>query len=310
MKSKRILITGGAGFVGSNLASFLVKQGHLVIVLDNLCTGFTKNIENLNNELNFNFLLHDVTVPFDIEVDEIYHLACMASPPKYQSDPIKTMETCFLGILNMLNLAQKYKAKILVTSTSEIYGDPKINPQSEDYCGNVNTFSPRACYNEGKRIAETLCYEYSKLGVEVRVSRIFNTFGPNMDMYDGRVVSNFIVQCLRNEDITIYGDGKITRSFQYVDDLVNGLTLLMNSNCNTPVNIGNPAEYTINDFAYLIKEMTNSESRIIYMKEAEDDPKKRRPDIRKAKEILNWEPKITVREGLVKTIEYFSDLLI
>jgi UDP-glucuronate decarboxylase len=233
----------------------------------------------------------------------------MASPPKYQADPIKTMETCFLGTLNMLKLAEKYKAKILVTSTSEIYGDPKVNPQSEEYFGNVNTFSPRACYNEGKRIAETLCYEYGKLGVEVRVARIFNTFGPNMDMYDGRVVSNFIVQCLRNEDITIYGDGRITRSFQYVDDLVDGLTLLMKSECNTPVNIGNPDEYTINDFACLIKKMTKSSSRIIYMKETEDDPKKRRPDINKAKEILNWEPKISVRDGLVKTIEYFSTII-
>jgi UDP-glucuronate decarboxylase len=308
MKLKRILITGGAGFVGSNLASFLAKQGH-VTVIDNLCTGSKRNIENLINEPNFKFLEHDVTVPIDIEIDEIYHLACMASPPKYQADPIKTMETCFLGTLNMLKLAEKYKAKILVTSTSEIYGDPKVNPQSEEYFGNVNTFSPRACYNEGKRIAETLCYEYGKLGVEVRVARIFNTFGPNMDMYDGRVVSNFIVQCLRNEDITIYGDGRITRSFQYVDDLVDGLTLLMKSECNTPVNIGNPDEYTINDFACLIKKMTKSSSRIIYMKETEDDPKKRRPDINKAKEILNWEPKISVRDGLVKTIEYFSTII-
>jgi UDP-glucuronate decarboxylase len=312
MKLKNILITGGAGFVGSNLVNFLINQGHTIIVLDNLCTGSKKNIKHLINNTKFYFFQHDVTepfiIPFNIKIDEIYHLACMASPPKYQAYPVKTLETCFLGTLNMLKLAEIHKSKILLASTSEIYGDPNINPQTENYFGNVNTVGPRSCYDEGKRISETLFYEYNKKGVKTRIARIFNTFGPNMDSQDGRVVSNFILQCIKNEDITIYGDGTITRSFQYIDDLINGLVLLMESECTTPINIGNPDEYSINDFALLIKKLTNSSNNIIYLKEAEDDPKKRKPDITKAQNILNWQPKISVIEGLLKTIQYFNNM--
>lgn len=309
-KRKRVLVTGGAGFVGSHLVDRLMLQGHEVTVLDNFFTGRKSNIEHWIGHSHFELIRHDIINPYMMEVDEIYNLACPASPPHYQYNPVKTIKTSVMGTINMLGLAKRTGAKMLVASTSEVYGDPEVHPQKEEYWGNVNTMGPRSCYDEGKRVAETLMYSYhGQSDVDIRVVRIFNTFGPRMHENDGRVVSNFILQALRGDDITIYGDGSNTRSFQYVHDLVDGLMALMASDCTTPVNVGNPDEYSIGQFAELIKELTGSKSKIIYMDATEDDPKKRKPDITKAKEVLGWEPKFHVRQGLEETIKYFSDRL-
>lgn len=302
----RILITGGSGFVGSHLVDRLMMQGHHIIVVDNMFTGRKKNVQQWVGHPNFQLIVHDVTEPIMLEVDQIYHLACPASPPHYQYNPIKTIKTSTEGTLNMLGLAKRVQARMLLTSTSEVYGDPEVHPQKETYWGHVNPIGPRACYDEGKRVAETMMYAYeSQAGVEVRVARIFNTFGPRMHPNDGRVVSNFIIQALQGKDITIYGSGKQTRSFQYVADLVEGLIRLMNGNYSQPVNLGNPDEYTVKDFAVLIKDITGSNSTIQMLPATKDDPRQRRPDIGTAKEQLAWEPQVPVREGLKKAIEYF-----
>jgi len=291
----RILVTGGSGFVGSNLVDRLMIAGHQVTVLDNLFTGRKKNIQHWIGHPNFNLVIHDVVEPIKLEVDQIYHLACPASPPHYQYNPIKTIKTSTEGTLNMLGLAKRVSARILLTSTSEVYGDPKESPQKETYWGHVNPIGPRACYDEGKRVAETMMYAYeSQAHLEVRVARIFNTFGPRMHPNDGRVVSNFIIQSLQNKDITIYGEGDQTRSFQYVDDLVEGLIRLMNGNYSQPVNIGNPAEYKVKDFADFIKTLTNSNSTIRKLPATKDDPQQRRPDITTAKREIGWEPVVCV----------------
>ena len=302
---KRVLVTGGAGFVGSHLVDKLMMEGHEVIVLDNFFTGQRKNVEHWKYHPNFSLLVADVTEPLYLEVDQIYHLACPASPPHYQYNPIKTIKTSTMGTLNMLGLAKRVKARILLASTSEIYGDPKVHPQHESYWGNVNTIGPRACYDEGKRVAETMMYSYrDQSSVEVRVARIFNTFGPRMHPNDGRVVSNFIIQALQDKDLTIYGSGEQSRSFQYVDDLVNGLHSLMNGDYDLPVNLGNPDEFTVKAFAEHIKELTGSKSDIKFLEASKDDPQQRRPDISTAKSHLNWEPKVKVDEGKW----YFSTL--
>lgn len=304
---KKILITGGAGFVGSHLVDRLMSEGHEVVVMDNFFTGRKANVEHWLHHPNFSLVRHDVIQPILLEVDQIYHLACPASPPHYQYNPVKTIKTSTMGTINMLGLAKRVKARILMASTSEIYGDPNVHPQPESYWGNVNTIGPRACYDEGKRVAETMMYAYkNQNNVDVRVARIFNTFGPRMHPNDGRVVSNFIIQSLQNKDITIYGDGSITRSFQYVDDLVNGLVKLMNGNYDQPVNIGNPDEWTIKNFATKIRDMCKSESKIIYLPKVADDPTQRKADIRTAKREIDWEPQVSVEEGLKKTIAYFQ----
>lgn len=309
---KRILITGGAGFIGSHLCKRLLDEGNDVICLDNFFTGSKDNIRHLLDNNRFELVRHDITKEYFIEVDEIYNLACPASPPHYQYNAIKTIKTSVLGMINMLGLAKRCKARILQASTSEVYGDPLIHPQVESYWGNVNPIGIRSCYDEGKRCAETLMMDYHRQNkTDIRIVRIFNTYGPNMDLSDGRVVSNFIVQALKGEDITIYGDGSQTRSFCYVDDLIDGMIKMMNNTNGFigPVNLGNPSERTILDFAKLIIKLTNSNSKIIHKPLPLDDPSKRQPDITLAKKELNFEPKVDIEEGLIKTIEYFKNKL-
>ena len=307
---KKILVTGGAGFLGSHLCEQLLDNGHDVICVDNLFTGSKGNIIHLMNNPYFEFLHHDITSPLFVEVDEIYNLACPASPIHYQYDPVKTTKTSVHGSINMLDLAKRTKAKILLASTSEVYGDPAVHPQTEDYFGNVNPVGLRSCYDEGKRCAETLFFDYYReYKLIIKVARIFNTYGPHMHPYDGRVVSNFIVQALQNEDITIYGDGSQTRSFCYVDNLIDGLIKLMES-CDEfpgPVNLGNPNELTIKELAEKIIELTKSTSSLIYKSLPENDPLRRQPDITLAKNELGWEPMIQLHEGLQHTIRYFSE---
>lgn len=305
---KRILVTGGAGFLGSHLCDRLVKEGNDVICLDNLFTGSKNNIRHLLGNPYFEFIRHDVTVPIVVEVDQIYNLACPASPVHYQYNPIKTTKTSVLGAMNMLGLAKRVHARILQASTSEVYGDPEVHPQPESYRGAVNPIGIRSCYDEGKRVAETLFFDYNRMhNVDIKVMRIFNTYGPNMHPADGRVISNFIMQALKNEDITIYGDGSQTRSFCYVDDLIEGMVRLMNSRdgFTGPVNIGNPGEFTIRELADMVIRLTGSSSKIVEMPLPSDDPVKRRPVIDLAKKELSWEPHIPLEEGLTKTIDYF-----
>ena len=305
----RNLITGGAGFIGSHLVNELMLKGEEVICLDNYFTGRKKNIEKWLNKSNFELIRHDVIEPLYLEVDRIWHLACPASPVHYQYNPIKTSKTNFLGTFNMLGLAKRVKARFLMASTSEIYGDPKVHPQPESYRGYVNTMGIRSCYDEGKRISETLCFDYKRIHkVEVRLARIFNTYGPKMIPNDGRVVSNFIVQALKGESLTVYGDGSQTRSFCYVDDLVNGLMKIMDSDYDQPINLGNPIEFTIKQLAELVRKEINPDLKIIYKPLPEDDPLQRKPLIETAKKELNWEPTIKLEEGLKKTISYFRDL--
>jgi len=309
---KRILITGGAGFLGSHLCDRLTEDGQDVLCLDNFFTGAKSNIGHLIGRPNFELIRHDLVHPIFLEVDEIYNLACPASPIHYRYNPVKTVKTSVMGAINMLGVAKRVKAKILQASTSEVYGNPTVHPQNEDYWGNVNTIGPRSCYDEGKRCAETLFFDYHRQNrVNIRVVRIFNTYGPRMHPNDGRVVSNFIVQALTNQDITVYGDGSQTRSFCYVDDLIEGLIRMMNAPDDFvgPVNLGNPTEFTILDLAEKTIRLTGSKSKIIFKPLPQDDPLQRRPDITLAKEKLQWEPKIDVENGLNKTIEYFRDIL-
>lgn len=309
---KKILVTGGAGFIGSHLCERLLNEGNEVICLDNYFTGSKKNIAHLLKNPYFEIVRHDITMPYFIEVDEIFNLACPASPIHYQFNPIKTIKTSVMGAINMLGLAKRIKAKILQASTSEVYGDPLVHPQTEDYWGNCNPIGSRSCYDEGKRCAESLFMNYHhKNDVQIKIARIFNTYGPNMRPDDGRVVSNFIVQAIKNEDITIYGDGKQTRSFQYIDDLVEGLIRLMNTEDSFigPVNIGNPGEFTMIELAESIINITESKSKITFHPLPEDDPMQRQPDISLAKKVLNnWEPKVQLNEGLKNTIEYFKEI--
>ncbi len=310
MGKKRILVTGGAGFLGSHLCERLLKEGNEVLCVDNLFTGRKENIRHLLSNPDFDFMRHDIIEPLFVEVDQIYNLACPASPPFYQFDPIKTLKTSVLGIINMLGLAKRTKARILQASTSEVYGDPEVHPQPETYRGCVNTIGIRSCYDEGKRAAESLMFDYHRQhNVDIRVIRIFNTYGPRMNPDDGRVVSNFIVQALNNEDITVYGDGSQTRSFCYVDDLIEGMVRMMNNPSFTgPVNIGNPGEFTMNELAEMVIRLTNSKSKIIYCPLPSDDPTQRKPVIDLAKKHLCWEPKIMLEEGLKRTVDYFSSL--
>ena len=306
-----IVIAGGTGFIGSNLCKKLLSNGNTVICIDNNFTGSLENIQDCLENPNFTFINHNVIEPLHLEniekIDQIYNLACPASPKAYQSDPLFTLNTNILGTVNLLELAKKHNARILLSSTSEVYGDPKISPQIEEYWGNVNPVGIRSCYDEGKRVAETFMMEYkNKYGLDVKIARIFNTYGPMMNKDDGRVVSNFINQCIRNEPITIYGDGEQTRSVCYIDDLLNGLIKLMNNNItNGPINLGNPYELSIKDLAVEIKKITNSESTIIYHPLPSDDPMKRKPDISKAKSMFGWEPSIQLKEGIEKTVDYF-----
>ena len=306
----RNLVTGGAGFLGSHLIDRLMNNEEEVICLDNYFTGRKSNVSNWIGNPKFELIRHDVTIPIQLEVDRIWHLACPASPVHYQYNPIKTAKTSFLGTYNMLGLARRVGARLLLASTSEVYGDPEIHPQPESYKGSVNTIGIRSCYDEGKRIAETLCFDYKRMhATEIRVMRIFNTYGPRMLPDDGRVVSNFIVQALRGEKLTIYGDGLQTRSFCYVDDLIRGMMLLMNSEITGPVNIGNPEEFTIRDLAELIKKKINPNLHLIKKSLPDDDPMQRKPVIKLAKEKLGWEPNISIEKGLEKTIEWFADNL-
>jgi len=306
---KRILVTGGAGFLGSHLCEKLVGEGHDVICLDNYFTGRKKNIDHLMDCHNFELMRHDIAFPVYVEVDQIFNLACPASPIHYQYNPVKTIKTSVMGAINVLGLAKRVKARVLQASTSEVYGDPSIHPQTEGYWGNVNCIGIRSCYDEGKRVAETLFFDYHRQNkVDIRVIRIFNTYGPRMHPNDGRVVSNFIVQALKGEDITIYGDGTQTRSFCYVDDLIDGMIRMMNTeDFNGPVNIGNPGEFTIKELAEKTIELTGSTSRLIFKELPSDDPKQRQPDITLAKEKLGWKPAIPLEQGLKKTIAYFRD---
>ena len=307
---KRVLVTGGAGFLGSHLCKYLVAENNYVICLDNLFTGNLKNLDGIFNLSNFEFIEHDIIVPIDLEVDEIYNFACPASPPCYQHDPVKTIKSSALGTINMLELAKEKSALLLQASTSEIYGDPLEHPQKESYWGNVNPIGIRSCYDEGKRCAETLIVDYNRqYNLGAKIVRIFNTYGPYMQKNDGRVVSNFIVQALKNEDITIYGNGEQTRSFCYVDDLIDGIIKMMNAKDFTgPVNLGNPSERTILELAQLIIRMTDSKSKIVYKLLPLDDPLKRKPDIAMAESKLGWAPKFSIEEGLNNTIEYFKSI--
>ena len=305
----KILITGGTGFIGSNLCIYLINKGHTVLCLDNNFTGNLYNISSVKNHENFSYIYHDVLNPLtlDIDIDQIYHLACPASPPKYQADPIYTSKVCYIGTLNMLEFARKKNVRILLTSTSEVYGEPLCSPQTEEYRGNVNTLGIRSCYDEGKRIAETLMMDFHrKYNVDTRIARIFNTYGPQMDKTDGRVISNFINQSLRHENITIYGDGSQTRSFCYITDQINGLVKLMNSDCTSPINIGNPNELTVKQVAEKIIELSQSQSKLLYLSLPKDDPTNRKPDITKANMILNWYPHVKFEERLLLTIDYFN----
>jgi UDP-glucuronate decarboxylase len=307
----KILVTGGTGFIGSNLCARLIADGHTVLCLDNNSTGSIANIKQLMKNPNFEFILHDIVNPLLIsQVDQIYHLACPASPPAYQTDPIKTIQTNVIGTMNVLDFATASMARVLFSSTSEVYGDPKVSPQSEEYWGNVNPIGPRSCYDEGKRVAETLMMEYHKAkGVDIRIARIFNTYGPNMDKEDGRVVSNFINQCIENKPITIYGDGSQTRSLCYIDDMVEALIRLMNQTETIgPVNLGNPFELPVEDIALFIKEVTRSSSNLVYKELPQDDPMIRCPDISKAKRLLGWEPQVQLNKGILLTTEYFKKL--
>ncbi|MDD2425946.1 MAG: SDR family oxidoreductase [Bacteroidales bacterium] len=308
---KKILVTGGAGFIGSHLCSRLIEEGNEVICVDNFFTGSKDNILHLIGNPRFEIIRHDVINPFHVEVDRIYNLACPASPVHYQYNPIKTIKTSVMGAINMLGLAKRLKAKILQASTSEVYGDPIIHPQPERYWGNVNPTGIRSCYDEGKRCAETLFMDYHRQnGVRIKIVRIFNTYGPNMSVNDGRVISNFIVQALQNRDITIYGDGSQTRSFQYIDDLIEGMIKVMETDDSFigPVNIGNPSEFNISQLAEKIIEMTASKSSVIYKELPNDDPKQRRPDISLIKELTGWEPKVPLEKGLSLTIDYFRKI--
>lgn len=310
--TKRVLVTGGAGFIGSHLCARLVEQGHDVICVDNFYTGSRQNLLPLLDDQNFELIRHDVTFPLYLEVDEIYNLACPASPVHYQHDPVQTTKTNVHGAINMLGLAKRIKCKILQASTSEVYGDPKIHPQTEDYWGHVNPIGTRSCYDEGKRCAETLFFDYHRQHkLTIKIARIFNTYGPHMHPNDGRVVSNFIMQALQNQPITLYGDGQQTRSFCYVDDLVDGVISLMNSPAKVtgPINLGNPGEFTIRELAQLVIELTGSKSRLIKRPLPQDDPKQRNPDITLARKNLSWQPKIKLRAGLERTIPYFANIL-
>ena len=310
--SKRILITGGGGFLGSHLCDRMVEQGHDVLCLDNFFSGTKRNIIHLINRPNFEVIRHDLVHPIFLEVDEIYNLACPASPIHYQHNPVKTVKTNVMGAINMLGLAKRVGAKVLQASTSEIYGDPTVHPQKEDYWGNVNPIGLRSCYDEGKRCAETLFFDYHRQnGINIRVVRIFNTYGPRMHPNDGRVISNFIVQALNNQEITVYGDGLQTRSFCYIDDLIDGIILMMNrpDDFIGPVNLGNPTEFSILELAEMVIELTGNRSEIVFKPLPKDDPVRRRPDITLAKERLDWEPKVPLAEGLKKTIAYFRDIL-
>ncbi len=310
MIKKKILVTGGAGFLGSHLCERLLREGNEVVCLDNYFTGQKQNVVHLLENPFFEMIRHDVTMPFFIEVDEIYNLACPASPIHYQYNPIKTVKTSVMGAINMLGLAKRIKAKVLQASTSEVYGDPEVHPQTEEYWGHVNPIGPRSCYDEGKRVAETLFINYHKQNdVRIKIIRIFNTYGPRMHPHDGRVVSNFIVQALDGEDITIYGDGSQTRSFCYVDDLLDGMIRLMNSREDFigPVNVGNPGEFTMLELAELVLKLTGSRSKIVYMPLPADDPLQRQPNIELARKELGWEPTIPLEEGLRKTIDYFKN---
>jgi UDP-glucuronate decarboxylase len=309
---KRVLVTGGAGFIGSHLIDRLLAQGHEVLCVDNLFTGTKRNIDHLHNHPQFEFMRHDVTFPLYVEVDEIYNLACPASPVHYQHDPVQTTKTSVHGAINMLGLAKRLRCRIFQASTSEVYGDPSVHPQPEEYWGNVNSIGPRSCYDEGKRCAETLFFDYHRQhGLDIKVVRIFNTYGPRMHHADGRVVSNFIVQALRGEPITLYGDGSQSRSFCYIDDMVDGFLRMMDLDESVigPINLGNPREFTIRELAEKVISALASSSELIFEKLPEDDPRQRQPDISKAKNILGWEPKIQLEEGLEPTIEYFRNLL-
>jgi UDP-glucuronate decarboxylase len=310
--SKRIIVTGGAGFIGSNLCDRLINEGHEILCVDNFFSGRKENIAHLLDNPNFEHIRHDITFPLYLEADIIFHLACPASPVHYAHDPVQTVKTNVHGAINMLGLAKRLGVPIFQASTSEVYGDPEIHPQTEDYWGNVNPIGPRACYDEGKRCAETLFFDYHRQhGIEIKVARIFNTFGPRMRIDDGRVVSNFIVQALRNEDITIYGDGTQTRSFCYIDDMVEGIIKFvgLDNDFTGPLNLGNPDEYAIQQLAEIILELTNSKSKLVYKDLPSDDPKRRKPDITLAKKKLLWEPKTTLNDGIRQTISYFSDLI-
>ncbi len=311
MSLKRILVTGGAGFLGSHLCERLVEQGHDVVCIDNFFTSQKSNLDHLLNRKNFELIRHDVTHPMWLEVDEIYNLACPAAPGHYQYNPIKTMKTSVMGAINVLGMAKRCRAKVLQASTSEVYGDPDVHPQPESYRGNVNPIGPRACYDEGKRAAETLFFDYYRSNrVNIRVVRIFNTYGPRMHPFDGRVVSNFIRQALAGEEITLFGDGGQSRSFCYVDDLIEAMIRMMNgpNEFVGPVNIGNPHEFTVRQLAEMVVELTGSTSRIVYKPLPADDPRQRQPDISLAKANLGWEPKVTLRDGLGRTIEYFRSI--